>query len=45
MGLSRNWKGGLNLLEGLFCGEEKEKDMEIHPIVYFLGRFGNGGIN
>ena len=45
MGLSRNCKGGLNFLERPFCGEEKEKDMEIHPVVYFLGRFGRGGIN
>ena len=36
MGLSKNCKGRLNLLEGPFCGEEKEKDMEIHPVVYFL---------
>ena len=36
MGLSRNCKGGLNLLEGLLCGEEKEKAMEIHLVVYFL---------
>ena len=35
-GSYRNCKGGLNLLEGLFCGEEKEKDMEIHLVVYFL---------
>ena len=36
VGLSRNCKGGLNLLEGPFCGEEKEKNMEIHLVVYFL---------
>ena len=36
MGLSRNCKRGLNLLKRPFCGEEKEKDMKIHPIVYFL---------
>ena len=36
MGLSRNCKRDLNLLEGPFCGKEKENDMEIHPVVYFL---------
>ena len=36
VGLSRNRKGGLNWLEGPFCGKEKEKDMEIHTVVYFL---------
>ena len=40
--LSKNCKGGLNLLEGPFWGEEKEKEMEIHPVVYFLdGLEGN----
>ena len=29
-------------LDGLFCGEKKEKDLEFHPIVYFLdGMEGN----
>ena len=36
MGLSRNCKGGLNYLEGLLCGKEKEKGLEIHIVVYFL---------
>ena len=36
MGFSRNCKGGLNYLEGPLCGEEKEKGLEIHTVVYFL---------
>ena len=36
MGLSRNCKGGFNYLEGPICGEEKEKGLEIHTIMYFL---------
>ena len=35
MGLFRNCKGSLNLLEGPIYGEEKEKDMKIHPVVFF----------
>ena len=36
MGPPRNCKGDLNLLEGLIRREEKEKDLEIHTVVYFL---------
>ncbi|RVW30453.1 putative ribonuclease H protein [Vitis vinifera] len=35
-GSSRNCKGDSYLLEGLICREEKEKDLEIHSVVYFL---------
>ena len=30
-------------MEGLFCGEKKEKDLEFHPVVYFLD--GMEGMN
>ena len=36
MGLSRNCKGGPIELERFFCGEKKEKNLEIHPVMYFL---------
>ena len=36
MGFPRNCKGGVNLLEGPFCGKKKEKNLEIHTIVHFL---------
>ncbi|RVW34522.1 hypothetical protein CK203_115339 [Vitis vinifera] len=36
MGPPRNCKGGFNLLEGFICREEKEKNLEIHSVVYFL---------
>ena len=27
---------GVIQLEGLLCGEKKEKNLEFHPVVYFL---------
>ncbi|RVW33397.1 hypothetical protein CK203_094263 [Vitis vinifera] len=36
VGPPRNCKGDSYLLEGLICREEKEKDLEIHSVVYFL---------
>ena len=36
MGPPINCKGGFNLLEGFICREEKEKDLEIHFVMYFL---------
>ena len=36
MGPPINCKGGFNLLEGFICREEKEKDLEIHSVMYFL---------
>ena len=36
MGLSRNCKGGTIKLEGPFCREKKEKDMEVDTVVDFL---------
>ncbi|RVW48505.1 hypothetical protein CK203_113272 [Vitis vinifera] len=36
VGLSRNCKGGDYQLEGFFCGQKEEENMEIHTVVYFL---------
>ena len=36
MGPTKNYKGDFNILEGLICREEKEKDLEIHSVMYFL---------
>ena len=35
LGFSRNCKEGLTELEGPFCGEEKEKDLEVYSVVHF----------
>ena len=32
-------------MEGPFCGEEKEKGLEIHHVVYFLNGLEKKGIN
>ena len=39
VGLSRNCKGGLIKLEGPFCREKKEKDMEVYTVVHLLDSF------
>ena len=36
MGLSRNCKGGGYQLEGFFCGQKEEENLEIHTVIYFL---------
>ena len=36
MGFSRNCKRGLIEAKGPFCRENKEKDMEVDPVVHFL---------
>ncbi|RVW48992.1 hypothetical protein CK203_080959 [Vitis vinifera] len=36
MGVSRDRQRGVIWLEGPFCGEKEEKDLELHPVVYFL---------
>ena len=36
VGFSRKCNGGFIYLEELFCGEKKEKDLEIHSVVLFF---------
>ena len=36
MGVPRESQRDVSQLEGPFCGEKEEKDLDLHSVVYFL---------